>query len=142
MSYTRLCWTSMLIIGLAARVGAQRNPAPSSSISAVPQRTDVRFQLTPTQNIWTFLLLDSSTGRIWQVHFALSDSAFSGRLSLNDDALVPTSVARVGRFALMPTQNIYTFLLLDQEDGRVWHVQWANEANRRGIMKALAPAQP
>src|SRR5260370_4161333 len=39
-----------------------------------------------SQNIWTSLLLDSSTGRIWQVHFAVSDSSFAGRLALNDEA--------------------------------------------------------
>src|SRR2546425_1053327 len=42
-----------------------------------PIRPNSRFTLTPTQNTWASLLLDSSTGRIWQVHFAVSDSLFA-----------------------------------------------------------------
>jgi len=84
------------------------------------------------------LLLDSSTGRIWQVHFALSDSSFAGRLALNDEALAPPAAAHVGRFTLQETQNIFTFLLLDQDDGRVWQVQWSNDADQRGVMRQLS----
>ena len=123
---------------LIAQRGSQiPTPRPST-----PQHTDVRFQLVPTQNVWTFLLLDSSTGRMWQVHFAVADSAFSGRLALNEDVLVPAGGAHIGRFAVRETQNIFTFLLLDQDDGRVWQVQWSNEERNRGIVKALATAQP
>ena len=97
-----------------------------------------RFTLTPTQNIWTSLLLDSSTGRIWQVHFAVSDSSFAGRLPLNEEAFAPPAAARVGRFTLQETQNAFTFLLLDQDDGRVWQVQWSNDAHKRGVIRQLS----
>jgi hypothetical protein len=30
-----------------------------------------------------------------------------------------------GRFTLYPTQNIYTFVLLNQDNGVAWQVQWA-----------------
>ena len=76
------------------------------------------------------------------MHFAVSDSAFSGRLALNEDVLAPAVGAHIGRFAIRETQNIFTFLLLDQDDGRVWQVQWSNEARNRGIVKVLAAAQP
>jgi len=84
------------------------------------------------------LLLDSSTGRIWQVHFAVSDSSFAGRLTLNEEAFAPPEAAHVGRFTLQETQNVFTFLLLDQDDGRVWQVQWSNEKDQRGVLRQLS----
>jgi hypothetical protein len=101
-------------------------------------RPTSRFTLTPTQNVWTSLLLDSSTGRIWQIHFGVSDSAFAGRVPVNEEKLVPPASARHGRFVLQETQNIFTFLLLDQEDGRVWQVQWSNDEENRGIIRRLS----
>ena len=37
-------------------------------------------------------------------------------------------------FRLYPTENMYTFLLLDTLDGRVWQVQWSTQSNHRGII--------
>jgi len=143
---------------MTARLGAifswalaLTSAAPMSATSQAPQREqpapaearpNARYTLSPTQNIWTSLLLDSSTGRIWQVHFALKDSAFAGRLAINEEALVPPAAAHVGRFVLQETQNIFTFLLLDQDDGRVWHVQWSNDADKRGIIRQLSKPIP
>ena len=30
-----------------------------------------------------------------------------------------------GRFTLYPTETMWTFILLDQTDGRTWQVQWS-----------------
>ena len=38
------------------------------------------------------------------------------------------------RFTLYPTQNMWTFILLDQFDGRMWQVQWSTEPENRGII--------
>ena len=107
-----------------------------------PVRPNSRFTLTPTGNIWVFLLLDTSNGRIWQVHYSVSDSAFTGRLPVNEDSLVVQASAHPGRFVLQETTNIFSFLLLDQDDGRVWQVQWANDADKRGIVRVLSKAFP
>ena len=32
-----------------------------------------RFKLYPTENMWTFLELDSATGLIWQVQYTVND---------------------------------------------------------------------
>src|SRR5436189_239705 len=66
--------------------------------TSAPIRPNSRFTLTPTQNIWTSLLLDSSTGRIWQVHFAVSDSSIAGRLALNEEAFAPEGARCGGRW--------------------------------------------
>ena len=40
-----------------------------------------------------------------------------------------------GRFTLYPTQNIWTFILLDQIDGRILQVQWSIEQDKRFILR-------
>jgi hypothetical protein len=119
---------------------AQAVPRSPELPSAAPKRLDGRFALTPTQNIWTFLLLDSSNGRLWQIQYALSDSAFRGRLPINNDPLVPPASAHAGRFIVQETQNVYNFLLLDQDDGRLWQVQWSHDEDQRGIWVLSPPA--
>lgn len=42
-------------------------------------------------------------------------------MNINDPA------DHVGRYTLQPTQNIWEFLLLDQDNGIVWQVQWTVE---------------
>ncbi len=70
-----------------------------------------------------FLLLDTRTGRVSQMQWSTKTE---NRLvePLNPKPLVEGG--KPGRFTLQPTQNIYTFLLLDQETGNTWQVQWGN----------------
>jgi hypothetical protein len=37
-------------------------------------------------------------------------------------------------FTLYPTQNIYTFILLDQLEGKIWQVQWSTDIKTRAII--------
>lgn len=98
-----------------------------------------RYRLFETKNIWTFILLDTATGRTWQVHYSL-DQTPTERLVINDFALVPDGIKhRNGRFTLYPTTNMYNFLLLDQEDSRIWQIQWSTDAKERGIMRHIPP---
>jgi hypothetical protein len=132
----------LLTPGLSLRTLAQDVPRGAERVTIAPRHTDVRFTLTPTQNIWTFLLLDSNNGRVWQIHYSIADSAFAGRLPINEDVLTPPASAHIGRFALQDTQNTFNFLLLDQDDGRVWQIQWSYDKSKRGIVRALSPAVP
>lgn len=94
---------------------------------------NVRYQLFQTQNIWTFLKLDTQNGKIWQVQYSL-DESYRGEVELNTKSLVEGGNAENGRFTLYPTQNIFNFILLDQQNGKMWQVQWNNEAANRGIV--------
>ena len=103
------------------------------------QRTDVRYRLFPTQNIWTFLKLDTMTGKIWQVQFSVKgdDYRFETVLSSMDIAEILKVEKKIGRFTLFPTQNSYNFILLDQFEGYTFQVQWSNDAENRGIVPIL-----
>ncbi len=48
--------------------------------------------------------------------------------------VVAPATNAVNNYLLYPTTNIYTFLLLDTIYGDVWHVQWSQEADNRGII--------
>jgi len=91
------------------------------------------YQLFSTQNMWTFLKLDTRNGKIWQIQYDVSSSN-RGETRLNSLALVSIDKEVKGRFTLYPTQNIYNFLLLDQIDGYVYQVQWSLDEENRGII--------
>jgi hypothetical protein len=99
------------------------------------QNPQASFRLFRTKNIYTLLKLDTRTGQIWQIQWSNDDtSRFS--VPLNRTILVPPgtpghpATLKPGRFTLSPTSNIYNFVLIDEEDGRIWQVQWGEEKQR------------
>jgi hypothetical protein len=93
------------------------------------------YRLFPTKNYWTFIKLDTRNGKMWQVHFTVSDDAERIELILNPHPLVTKEKEAYGRFTLYPTENIYNFLLLDQIVGSVYQVQWSMEEKGRAIIQ-------
>ena len=70
---------------------------------------------------------------MWQVQFDVEgDDRFE--VYLNLVPLVSKDKEVNGRFTLYSTQNVYTFILLDQLDGKMWQVQWSMEAKYRFIV--------
>lgn len=111
---------------LVALLTISTHPYAQESIPAATQNPNATFRLFNTQNIYTLLKLDTRDGRIWQLQWGALGNRFS--VPLNPTPVVTTGQA--GRFTLYPTKNIYTFVLLDQETGNTWHVQWGNSADR------------
>ncbi len=102
-------------------------------ITNISQNPEATFRLFPTRNMWTFLQLNTITGHIKQLHF---DTSGDSRLKLivNDENLAKNLPNLKGRFTLYPTQNMYNFILLDQDNGRTWQVQWSFEEENRMIL--------
>ncbi len=96
-------------------------------------KENVRYRLFPTENIWTFLKLDTRNGLIWQVQYSLQEGN-RGEVELNARPLVTGGEAENGRFTLYPTKNMYNFILLDQISGKMWQAQWAMDEENRGII--------
>ena len=88
------------------------------------------YLLYPTTNIYTFLKLDTRNGKIWQVQYSMDENEFE--VVLNSKELVVAG--KPGQFALYPTTNNWTFLLLDTLNGDVWHVQWSQDPENRGLI--------
>jgi len=115
-----------ILSAICLNVKGQYNRNDSISNNAI-------FKIFPTQNMWTFIKLDTRNGRMWQVQYSTSsekrfETVLSSRYLVSDEKEL------INRFTLYPTQNIYNFLLLDQIDGRVWQVQWAFKYEDRMVI--------
>jgi hypothetical protein len=107
---------------------------PDDAVPEPTQRADAPFRLFRTQNIYTFLKLDTRTGRVWQLQWSIeADNRFV--LPINLKSLADGKMA--GRLTLYPSANIFNFILLDQEDGRQWQIQWSLKGNR--FIEAIEP---
>lgn len=93
----------------------------------------VSYRLFPTQNMWTFIKLNTRNGEMWQVQYNMEDNK-RFESDLNFIPLVAKEDEVNDRFTLYPTQNIYTFILLDQINGRTWQVQWSLEPEKRIVI--------
>ncbi|MFR9514744.1 MAG: hypothetical protein SNH64_05325 [Rikenellaceae bacterium] len=92
-----------------------------------------RYKLFPTHNTWTFIRLDTRTGKMWQVQYSVEDN--QGIWIMNSSNLISYYDEPInGRFTLYQTQNIYNFVLLDQINGNMWQVQWSTKDANRGII--------
>ena len=93
------------------------------------------YKLFPTKNTWASLKLDTRNGKIWQVHYSISNEGYEGTLSINSFSLVLPEEEINGRFNLYPTENMYNFILLDQINGNTYKVQWHNDKDKRFIRR-------
>jgi hypothetical protein len=93
-----------------------------------------RYKLYQTENLYTFLQLDTKTGMIEQVQWSL-DSDNEGSVTINSDDLTYGYGYGSGSFELYPTKNMYQFLLIDKTSGKKWHVQWGMESSKRWIRR-------
>lgn len=102
---------------------------------APQQRLDVRYRLFDTENMWTKLLLDTKTGRVWQVAFTVEESGVRAKLPINTKVLENEGKSQNGRFTLYPTDNMWTFILVDQENGNLWQCLFGLKSGSfRGIL--------
>lgn len=90
------------------------------------------FKLYPTDNMWTFIKLDTRNGKMWQVQFSVKGDDYRFEVPLNTYALSTDSTN--GRFELYPTQNIYNFILLDKIGGTTWQVQWSTDPENQAVI--------
>jgi hypothetical protein len=123
---TLLVLTSVYSFGQSAESENYNKPNQQNGI------TPVTYKLFSTTNRWTFLKLNTRNGMMWQVQYHTDgDSRFETFLNLLP--LVNKEKETDNRFTLYPTQNIWTFILFDQIDGKSWQVQWSQEPENRGI---------
>ncbi len=132
----RISMKKLFFVLFATTLLCYANAFAESMFSEPTQNTNVRYRLFPTQNTWTFLKLDTVTGKIWQVQYSVDgdDYRFESPVSLKDIADALKIERKIGRFTLYPTRNLYNFIMLDQIDGRTYQVQWSMEPDNRFII--------
>jgi hypothetical protein len=118
----RLCY-ALLLCAIGA-IAQDAVPEPT-------QAPDASYRLFRTRNTFNLLKLDTRSGEIWQVQWSTEPAE---RYAQPINAVVLAwGNTKAGRFTLYPTPNIFTFLLLDQVDGRQWSVQWGFKPTERLI---------
>ena len=128
----QLILLTFLVLTSFCSLGQSEAGEETESVNRQNSLLPVTYQLFPTQNRWTFLKLNTRNGMIWQVQYDIEgDNRFETYLNLIP--LVEEEKETDNRFTLYPTQNIWTFILFDQIDGKSWQVQWNQEPENRGI---------
>lgn len=91
-----------------------------------------RFKMYKTENIYNLIKLDTATGALWQVQYGMNKSSTRMEVELDETSLLYYwEEATPGRFELYPTQNMYTFILLDTKLGYTYQVQWSTNPDQR-----------
>ena len=115
---------------------AQNGTKLNSQIQEKQFSENTIYQLFPTDNYWTFLKLDTRNGKIWQVHFTISNDGYEGEQILNSNPLLMVDeIEENGRFNLYRTNNMYNFILLDQINGKTYQVQWNSDKEKRFVSR-------
>ena len=132
-------FASLLLVTNACTQNAAAVNQELNEISKITELvTPSAYKLYATENMWTFLELDTATGIIWQVQYSVKGDDYRFKSTLNRFSLLPEGQKEIaGRFELYKTQNLYNFILVDTRDGRTWQVQWSTEPENRGIMPIL-----
>lgn len=112
----------------------------AEGVATNPKQLNNRYKLYPTNNMWTFLKLDTCTGRVWQVQYTINeDNRMQNQFiyTMLDWSESWDELDNIGRFELYPTQNMYNFLLLDKKSGRIWQIQWSTNPENRGLIAEI-----
>jgi len=127
----------LTVIILLTAMSSIAQSLPENNNEIINQNVEkeiLTYRLFQTQNMWTFIKLNTRNGKMWQVQYAMEQNKrFESDLSLLPLVEIDNEVDN--RFTLYPTQNTWTFILLDQIDGRTWQVQWSMDYEKRGIMR-------
>jgi hypothetical protein len=130
---------AIIAIALATLMWTFEARAEASQVECAPSAGDARFRLFRTEKMWTLLKLVTRTGRLWQVQAAVDGDRMKSvinSVAIEDDG-------KNGRYTLCPTGNMWTFVLLDQDTGRTWQIQYGMSPGERGVVGEITiPVDP
>jgi hypothetical protein len=86
-----------------------------------------RFQMFATQNMWTFILLDSYNGKLWQVQYSSQDLDNLMCIPINEDELVVDNEKCI--FSIQPLTSMYQYYLINDSTGNMWKFQWSTKSD-------------
>lgn len=115
----------------ALLAAASCDTAPKDAgIVRVAEVNQPSYEIYPTENMWNFIKLNTVDGRMWMVQYSVDSDSTRFESVLNAESLLAKGQQSVkGRFVLVPTRNMWNFILLDQVDGKQWQVQWTTDGN-------------
>jgi len=85
-----------------------------------------RYSLTKTENMWTYILLDKFSGKLWQCQYSVKGTEYMGSWVINSKTL---SWTETNKFTIQPMTSMYQFYLINDETGEMWKFQWTTEGD-------------
>jgi hypothetical protein len=110
---------TLIVVALLALMNAAFADVPGLSAT---QNPNALYRLFSTQNTFNLLLLNTMDGSIRRLQWSQQGNTFTSTFPKCPGAAQST---HAGRYTLQSTQNIWTFILLDQDNGSAWYVQWS-----------------
>ena len=74
--------------------------------------------------MWTFIMLDSFTGRLWQVQYDTRSLDNLLCVSINEEVL---ETGDRSIFSIQPMTSMYQYYLINNESGAMWQFQWTTQ---------------
>ncbi len=130
----------LVLLFLVALTSLHAFAAEPIEVNYEMQRLDARFRLFKTVNTWIFVELDTQTGKVWQVQFSVGEKDSRTKIEIRPEA--DPNGSKPGKFTLYPTKNLLNFILLDQDTGKTWQVQWSTDKEQGSWPIEIGAAAP
>lgn len=84
-----------------------------------------RYALYKTKNMWTYILLDKFSGKLWQCQYSTEGVEYITSIVINDVAL---SYTETNKFTIKPMTSMFQYYLIDNGTGEMWKFQWSTDS--------------
>jgi hypothetical protein len=85
-----------------------------------------RYDLYKTENMWTYILLDKFSGKLWQCQYSVEGVEHIMSLVINNFAL---SDSESNKFTIKPMTSMFQYYLINDETGEMWKFQWNTQGD-------------
>ncbi len=93
-NFALICFLILIAFNSYGQIEQDSISAVQKVEKQVEKQTEIQqlkvpiYKLFPTTNYWTFIKLDTRNGKMWQVHFTISEEGYQGELILNSSSLI------------------------------------------------------
>jgi hypothetical protein len=85
-----------------------------------------KYIIHKTKNLWTYILLDQFSGKLWQCQFSVQGSEYIASWEINPHELSNTES---NKFTIQPLTSMYQFYLVNDETSETWKFQWTSKGD-------------
>lgn len=85
-----------------------------------------RYFLYKTKNMWTYILLDKFSGKLWQCQYSVQGDEYISSWVINPYEL---SSSESNKFTIQEMTSMFQFYLINDETGDMWQFQWSTKGD-------------
>jgi hypothetical protein len=83
-----------------------------------------RYELYKTKNMWTYILLDQFSGKLWQCQYSVDSVEYITSFVINNTELSSTET---NKFTIQPMTSMFQYYLINDNSGDMWKFQWSTK---------------